>query len=128
MKLLKYLRGEIRDIKRSVNNDSCANHSSVENYLWLERVGDEISTYRIFPRKMANGVDRTYGRPISFRFEMIKEGLSWKLYDNLHYWLGRELFDCALTRKNAETKLYERAKRVGELVSRRIGIPFKEDL
>ena len=48
------------------------------------------------------------------------------LYDNLYNRLGDERFDWALRRKTAESKLYERAKRIGKLVSRKTGIPLKE--
>ena len=87
-----------------------------------------LPEYKIFHSEKYRGTDEEVGtgwpKPILARFSGKKDGLLWKLYDNLDSFWNDQCFGYSFTRRGAEKKLSERALKTIELVSNYTGIPI----
>ena len=130
---LEHLRNEIRELQRKVvkNRDGRSIELTETTY------DDGRTIYKVFDRDGENfdpvsTLDQKtgFGWPKPVIVNIMggdkRDGLSYRLSDNAIYRFGRNIFACALTKKIADRKMYERAKKIATVIAERTGLPLVE--
>ena len=129
---LSELRGEIRRLQERAGSNGhgryieLIDHSSDGKPLYKVTANDGEGFDPEHPLdKVAGG---GWPQPvIAFVTSKKRQGnIGYDIIDNTNNWINGEAFTCALTEKGAESKAYQRAKKIAKVIARRTKFPLIE--